>query len=203
MNILSIIVFLPTFGALLCLFAPKRHVRTVAVLATLATFIVALLLFGTFLGGADGSSESVFGSSYGKLHHDVDGIDELPGVVDRKDPRLEDFVCVKGSRLSRCGQPGQPEEDHLFIAVARRRIEGPHTLDHIGHLARLFLALTPGRGLDIFVGFERPCRKLPDPPVDAVAILPYENDMRGVRHRNEDDRRPVANHVHGSFMTVG
>ena len=78
MNILSIIVFLPTFGALLCLFAPKRHVRTVAVLATLATFIVALLLFGTFLGGADGSSESVFGSSYGKLHH-VERADWITG----------------------------------------------------------------------------------------------------------------------------
>ncbi len=69
MNILTLIVFLPVIGALLCLFVPKRHVRTVAVLASLATFVVSLLLFATFFGGSDGSTETVFGSSYGTLHH--------------------------------------------------------------------------------------------------------------------------------------
>ena len=70
MNILTLIVFLPTLGALLCLIVPKRQVRVIAVLASLATFLVSLLLFGTFFGG-DGSAETVFGSSYGKLHHVV------------------------------------------------------------------------------------------------------------------------------------
>ncbi len=72
MNILTLIVFLPTIGALLCLFVPKRQVRAVAFAATLLTFIVSLSLFGTFFGGGPGGDpEAVFGSSYGKLHEVV------------------------------------------------------------------------------------------------------------------------------------
>ena len=66
MNILTAIVFLPTLGALLCLFVPKRQVRLVAVLASAAAFVVSLGLFGIYTGGADESA--IFGSSYGMLH---------------------------------------------------------------------------------------------------------------------------------------
>ena len=71
MNILlSLIVFLPALGAVVCLLVPKRHVRTVAVAFTLATFVFSLSLFGTFFGGTDDeSSEAIFGSHYGKLQH--------------------------------------------------------------------------------------------------------------------------------------
>ncbi|MCH9001351.1 MAG: NADH-quinone oxidoreductase subunit M [Planctomycetes bacterium] len=70
MNILTFIVFGPVIAAVLCLIVPKRQVRLVAVLGTLATFILSLFLFVTFFGGASNSTE-VFGSTYGKLHHVV------------------------------------------------------------------------------------------------------------------------------------
>ncbi len=67
-NILSWIVFLPMIGAILCLLVPKKQVRAVALFATLVTFLVSLLLFGTFFGGGEDPT-AVFGSSYGTLHH--------------------------------------------------------------------------------------------------------------------------------------
>ncbi len=67
-NLLSWIVFLPAIGALVCLFAPKQHIKMVAVLTTLATLVLSLFLFPTFLaGGTDPAG--VFGSRYGALHH--------------------------------------------------------------------------------------------------------------------------------------
>jgi len=72
MNVLTITVFLPALGALLCLFVPKRQVRGVAVATTLATLVVSLTLFGDFLGASDRqSTEAIFGSSYGRLHEVV------------------------------------------------------------------------------------------------------------------------------------
>ncbi len=68
MNILTIIIFLPALGALACLLAPRRQVRMVALLATVATFLVSLTLFSTFLGGAT-NPEETFGTQYGALHH--------------------------------------------------------------------------------------------------------------------------------------
>ncbi|MEK6797695.1 MAG: NADH-quinone oxidoreductase subunit M [Planctomycetota bacterium] len=67
-HLLSWIVFLPAIGALLCLFVPKRQVRTVALLATVLTLLLSLKLFGTFTGGG-GDSSAVFGTRYGQLHH--------------------------------------------------------------------------------------------------------------------------------------
>ncbi|HNQ22928.1 MAG TPA: NADH-quinone oxidoreductase subunit M [Phycisphaerae bacterium] len=65
---LSLIVFLPVLGALLCLVVPKPHVRTVAVLAAGATLVVSLFLVPTFLHGGSNPAD-VFGNGYGKLHH--------------------------------------------------------------------------------------------------------------------------------------
>ena len=65
---LTLIVFLPVLGALFCMIVPKRHVRTVAVASALAAFLVSLSLFGIFFG-EDDTSEAIFGSQYGTLHH--------------------------------------------------------------------------------------------------------------------------------------
>jgi len=92
-NILSWIVFIPAIGAVLCLFAPKRQARTIAVLATLATLLLSLTLFGAFLGGGDAAgAKSVFGSTYGTLHH-VERATwiELPGKL-----TIEYFLGIDG-----------------------------------------------------------------------------------------------------------
>ena len=92
-NILSWIVFVPAIGAVLCLFAPKRQARTIALLATLATLLLSLTLFSTFVGGSDAAgAQSVFGSSYGKLHH-VERATwiELPGKL-----KIEYFLGIDG-----------------------------------------------------------------------------------------------------------
>jgi NADH-quinone oxidoreductase subunit M len=69
-HILSWLVFLPAIGAVLCLFAPKKQVRVVALLASLLTLLLSLTLFATFLRGGDpAATVEVFGSHYGKLHH--------------------------------------------------------------------------------------------------------------------------------------
>jgi NADH-quinone oxidoreductase subunit M len=102
MNILSWIVFIPAIGALLCLFVPKRQVRTVAVVAALATFLVSLMLFGTYFGnGTDGSDEAVFGTAYGTLHHveratwiTIDGRDAYGNPVERF--AIEYFLGIDG-----------------------------------------------------------------------------------------------------------
>jgi len=90
-NILSWTVFLPAIGGLICLVAPKKQVRTIAVLTTLATMLLSLTLFSTFLGGADDPTE-VFGQSYGKLHH-VERATwiELPGEL-----KIEYFLGIDG-----------------------------------------------------------------------------------------------------------
>lgn len=103
MNVLTWTVFIPMIGAILCLFVPKRQVRTVAVVATLVTFLVSLTLFGTYFGnGTDGSDEAVFGTQYGKLHHveratwiTIDGRDPATGEkVERF--AIEYFLGIDG-----------------------------------------------------------------------------------------------------------
>ena len=66
---LSLIVFLPVIGALLCLVVPKPHVRTVAVVFAGITLLVSVGLFPTFFtDGSDAQVVNVAGSHYGKLH---------------------------------------------------------------------------------------------------------------------------------------
>jgi len=90
-NILSWTVFAPAIGGLVCLFAPKRQIRTIAVLTTLVTLLLSLGLFSTFVGGADDPT-AVFGQSYGKLHH-VERATwiELPGEL-----KIEYFLGIDG-----------------------------------------------------------------------------------------------------------
>ena len=89
MNLLTAIVFIPTVGALLCLFVPKRQVRVVAVAATLITLLVSLGLFGTFFSGSD--ADSIFGSRYGTLHH----VERAPWIVGEK-LTIEYFLGIDG-----------------------------------------------------------------------------------------------------------
>ncbi len=92
-NVLSWIVFLPAIGAVLCLFAPRRHARSIAFMATLATLLLSLTLFPTFWSGGDaGGTTAVFGSNYGKLHH-VERATwiEIPGKL-----TIEYFLGIDG-----------------------------------------------------------------------------------------------------------
>ena len=71
-------MFLPAIGAILCLLVPKRHVRLIAVAATLLTLLLSLTLFTTFLGGGnDASAHTIFGSRYGTLHH----VERVPWIT--------------------------------------------------------------------------------------------------------------------------
>lgn len=77
MNVsLSWIVFLPAIGAVLCLLAPKAQARAIAVVTTLATFALSLLLFATFFGGGSDPT-AIFGSRYGTLHH----VERVPWIT--------------------------------------------------------------------------------------------------------------------------
>ncbi len=91
MNILSLIVFIPTLGALLCLVVPRRYVRTVALAASLAALVVSAGLFCTFLGAGGDSQHTIFGSSYGTLHHV-----ERAAWITTKTFTIEYFLGVDG-----------------------------------------------------------------------------------------------------------
>jgi len=91
MNLLTLIVFLPAIGALLCLFVPRNQLRFVALLATLATFGVSLARFPTFLGGTGDGAVEVFGAQYGTLHH-VFRTDWISG----ENFNIEYFVGIDG-----------------------------------------------------------------------------------------------------------
>ena len=90
-NLLSWIVFLPAIGALICLFAPKQHIKFVAVLTTLATLVLSLFLFPSFFNGSTDPS-AVFGASYGTLHH-IERVSwiSLPGKLN-----IEYFLGIDG-----------------------------------------------------------------------------------------------------------
>ena len=92
MDLLTIIVFLPTVGALMCLFVPKQQVRTIAVLFSFATFVVSLLLFKTFMGGGSGGGDAeIFGTTYGTLQH----VQRMPWITS-SDFAIEYFLGVDG-----------------------------------------------------------------------------------------------------------
>ncbi len=91
MGILTLLVFLPVLGAVVCLFVPKQQVRTVAVAFALATFVLSLSLFGTFFGGGEDSTEAIFGTQYGKLHHV-----ERATWIEGKNFTVEYFLGIDG-----------------------------------------------------------------------------------------------------------
>ncbi len=91
MNTLTIIVFLPAMGALLCLIAPKPMIRSIAVLTSLVTFLFSLTLFSIYFGSDAGTSADVFGSTYGALHHVI----RLPWIT-TDSINIEFFLGIDG-----------------------------------------------------------------------------------------------------------
>ncbi|RME37853.1 MAG: NADH-quinone oxidoreductase subunit M, partial [Planctomycetota bacterium] len=90
-GLLSLLVFLPTIGALACLVAPKRAVRKIAVLTTAATLALSLVLFGTFYGAEPGAAATIFGSRYGTLHH----VERIPWITGQRFT-IEYFLGIDG-----------------------------------------------------------------------------------------------------------
>ena len=94
--------------------------------------------------------------------------------------------CVAASRRRR--QARQPEEEHLLVAEARRRVERRQPDDGVRHLADLLVALAPRRRLRLFSLVDAAGRQLPQPAVDRVAVLPDQDDVPRLRHRQQHDR---------------
>ncbi|MBI1825483.1 MAG: NADH-quinone oxidoreductase subunit M [Planctomycetes bacterium] len=90
-HILSWTVFVPAIGALLCLFAPKRKIRGVAVITTVVALLLSLTLFKTFLGNGHDPS-SVFGQRYGTLHH----VERAPWIEVPGKFTIEYFLGIDG-----------------------------------------------------------------------------------------------------------
>ena len=92
-SLLSWIVFTPTIGAVICLFLNKDLVKRVAVLASLATFILSLWLFGTFFGGGDpDQATTIWGAGYGQaIHHVV----KIPWIS-TETFKIEYFLGIDG-----------------------------------------------------------------------------------------------------------
>ncbi|MGB0717675.1 MAG: proton-conducting transporter membrane subunit, partial [Phycisphaerae bacterium] len=89
--LLTIIVFLPMAGGILCLLAPKSQVKTIAVLTTAATFIISLWLFRTFYADSVEASQAIAGASYGNLHHVIQ-VDWISG----ENFKIEYFLGIDG-----------------------------------------------------------------------------------------------------------
>jgi NADH-quinone oxidoreductase subunit M len=69
MDMLTLIVFFPALGALMCLLAPKNLIKYIAVIMTLVTFLMSLGLFGIFFAGGEDAAHAVFQSQYGEIYH--------------------------------------------------------------------------------------------------------------------------------------
>ncbi len=69
MDMLTLIVFFPALGALMCLVAPKNLIKYIAVIMTLVTFLLSLGLFGIFFAGGEDAARGVFQSQYGEIYH--------------------------------------------------------------------------------------------------------------------------------------
>ena len=73
-HLLSWVIFVPTIGAVLVLLSPSRSARTIAVVASLVTFGLSLLLFRSFAWW-DLSLSQIFGAGYGAALHHVTQVD--------------------------------------------------------------------------------------------------------------------------------
>jgi len=94
--LLTLIVFVPTIGALACLLLPKEMSRAIAVLAALITFGLSLFLIAPFLGAGDSQNAiDVFGSYYGQKIHFVQRIPWITG----DSFAIEYFVGLDGLNL--------------------------------------------------------------------------------------------------------
>ena len=90
-TLLSWVVFVPTLGAVLCLFAPKELIKWVATLASGIALALSITLFSTFLGGGGTNAAGIFGTTYGTLHHVL----RVPWIVG-EGFTIEYFVGIDG-----------------------------------------------------------------------------------------------------------
>lgn len=92
-HLLSILVFLPTLGALLCLVAPSiRTAKTIALVTTGLTFALSLMLFPHFWWPGKEIS-AIFGEAYGEKLYEVT---QLTWIEFSSGAKIEYFVGVDG-----------------------------------------------------------------------------------------------------------
>ena len=94
------------------------------------------------------------------------------------------------------------EVDHLLVAVARRGVEGAESLDVCRGLPNFLVTFPPGGGFRVLPGFQSAGWELPDPAIDREPKLVHEDDVRGIRHRQQDHGRRMANDFHVYFAAV-
>jgi len=95
-NLLNILIFLPTIGALLCLMAPNPQlVKKIAVATTGATLLISLFLFQHFVPEVygEGWQDAIFGSAYGEKLYQVT---QLTWIEFGSGSRIEYFVGLDG-----------------------------------------------------------------------------------------------------------
>jgi NADH-quinone oxidoreductase subunit M len=91
-NLLNVLIFLPTLGAVACLLMPNtRLVKTVAVLTSGVTLLLSLLLFQDFAWWKAGAD--LFGSSYGE---GLRAVTQIPWIRLSDQTAIEYFVGVDG-----------------------------------------------------------------------------------------------------------
>src|SRR5258706_3621518 len=130
---------------------------------------------------------------------DVAGPDHGAHLLDAKRARLDVLILVLFRFLvlrARFTQSARPIEVHFLVAVARRRKECTEPIELLRNQSDFLLAFTGGSLLRILVGLERAGRKLPRPTSDGVAVLPDENDVAVLRHRDEHHGSWVPDDFH-------
>ncbi len=93
---MTLLVFVPSMGALACLLMPKEMVRGVALLATVVTFGLSLLLIPPFMGAGDAEGAvAAFGGAYGEKLHFVERVPWITGETFD----IEYFLGVDGLNM--------------------------------------------------------------------------------------------------------
>ncbi len=93
-NLLNVLIFLPTLGALLCLAAPNaRSVKTIAIGITGATMLISFALFRHFAWWGGASGLEIFGPSYGTKLYEVT---QLTWINLTSGAKIQYFVGVDG-----------------------------------------------------------------------------------------------------------
>jgi crotonobetainyl-CoA:carnitine CoA-transferase CaiB-like acyl-CoA transferase len=111
---------------------------------------------------------------------------------------LDVFVVVRLMRRlgRRRAQLRRAVEDHLLVAVARRRKQTGQPLEVVGRESDLFLALTRRRRVRRFPGIDAAGRQFPEIALHTRAVLPDEDDATVVLDRDQYHAGGVANDFH-------
>ena len=99
-----------------------------------------------------------------RLHvGDLPAPHHLARVREAEHFRLDVLVLVQLGGLGRLRQSRQPEEEHLLVAVAGRRVERGEADDRVRHLADLLVAFPPRRRLRLLSLVHAAGRQFPQP----------------------------------------